>query len=290
MSEPLAGLPPRMREHIEAVTRSSGLPYGAESLARMAAAWLDKKKMFDEQVRALAMRQVDALSEDDPAGALALTYSGSLVSMEPTSGGTRRVEYASIPLRADVPAVAVSDNSRLQRGLRVDEEAVFTDGPVKSTSQLLSIAVCSPEVSPREQRERIREATIFLTNGFLQINRTVVPAASGTPEQFTQRSIAEYLARKNRLTQKQTMSLLKDYHAVVESGLLLGARVPLGRIGTLFLRRRPAQKARVGMNPATGQQITIGARPEAMVARMRFAAALKRRLLGLSVRGRGGGI
>ncbi len=92
-----------------------------------------------------------------------------------------------------------------------------------------------------------------------------------------------YLARRNRLSQKQTLSLLKDYHAVVESGLLLGARVPLGRIGSLFLRRRPAQKARIGINPATHERLTIGAKPEAMVARMSFAASLKERIRGIVV-------
>jgi nucleoid DNA-binding protein len=280
----MSQLSPRMREHIEAITRNSGLPYGPESLARMASAWLDKRQMFEQQVRALAMREVEALSAEDPCGALVLTYSGSLISIEPAAAGVRRVEYASIPLRADVPAVAVSENARLDGSLRVDGEAAFMDGPVKSTSRLLVIAVCAPEVPPAEQRERIREATIFLTNGFMKINRTVVPPADGTPEQFTQRSIVAYLARKNCLTQKQTMTLLKDYHAVVESGLLLGARVPLGRIGSFFLRRRPARKARVGVNPATGQQLTVGARPETMVARISFAASLKRRVRDLEVR------
>lgn len=284
MSEPMSQLTPRMREHIEAVTRSSGLPEGPESLARMAAAWLDKKQMFERQVRALAMMQVGALEAGDSRGALALTYSGSLLSMEPAVDSVRRVEYASIPLRADVPGVAVAERAILERGLRLDEETVFTEGPVKNTSQLLCIAVCGADVSPREQRERIREATIFLTNGFMKINRTVVPPAEGTPDQFTQRSIVAYLARRNHLTQRQAAELLKDYHAVVESGLMLGARVPLGRIGTLFLRRRPAQNARVGVNPSTGAPLTIAARPEAMVARMRFSETLKRRLRGLEVR------
>jgi len=284
MSEPMSQLSPRMREHIEAITRSSGLPYDQESFARMAGAWLEKRQMFEQQARALAMQEVEGLPAVDPSGALILTYSGSLISIEPAEGGVRRVEYASIPLRADVPSVAIAENARLERGLRVDEEAVFVDGPVKSTSQILKIAVCGPDVPPGEQRDRIREATIFLTNGFLKINRTVLPPAEGAPEQFTQRSIVAYLARKNNLTQKQTMSLLKDYHSVVESGLLLGARVPLGRIGSLFVRRRPARKARVGLNPATGERLTIGAQPETMVARMSFAASLKRRVRDLEVR------
>jgi len=280
----MSQLSPRMREHIEAITRSSGLPYTQESFARMAGAWLEKKRMFEQQARALAMREVEVLSAADPSGALILTYCGSLISIEPAEGGKRRVEYASIPLRADVPGVAIAENARLERGLRVDEEAVFADGPVKSTSQVLKIAVCGPEVPPGEQRDRIREATVFLTNGFLKINRTVLPPAEGAPEQFTRRSIAAYLARKNNLSQKQTMSLLKDYHAVIESGLLLGARVPLGRIGSLFVRRRPARKAQLGLNPATGERLTIGAQPETMVARISFAASLERRVRDIEVR------
>ncbi len=179
MSDPLSRLSPRMRDHIEAITRRSGLLYSEESLQRMAAAWLEKKEMFEQQTRALSMREVQALSEGDPCGALALTYSGSLISVEPAAGGMRRIEYASIPLRVDVPGVAVAPRARLDGDLRVDGEAAFMDGPVKSTSQLLRIAVCSPDVPANEQRDRIREAMIFLTNGFMKINRTVVPPVAG---------------------------------------------------------------------------------------------------------------
>ncbi len=273
-----------MREHIEAITRTSGLPDTAESFERMAAVWMDKKQMFDQQTRALAMREVESLSASDPCGALVLTYSGSLISIDPLLAGTRRIEYASIPLRADVPGLAIAEHAQLEHDLRADAEAVFVDGPVKSTSRVLTISVCGPEVPAAEQQERIRQATIFLTNGFLKINRTIVPPAAGTPEQFTQRSIAAYLAKRSGLTQKQTLSLLKDYHAVVESGMLLGARVPLGRLGRLFLRRRPARKARIGVNPATGEKHTIGAQPESMVARMRFSDSLKDRVRGIEVR------
>ena len=97
MSSQIPGLSPRAREHIQAITRTSGMPEGEESFQRMAAAWLDKKRMFEAQTRALAMRSVETLSASDASGALALTYSGSLLSIEPTTGSSRRIEYASIP-------------------------------------------------------------------------------------------------------------------------------------------------------------------------------------------------
>ena len=44
---------------------------------------------------------------------------------------------------------------------------------------------------------------------------------------------------------------------MLESGLLLGLRVPLGKMGRLKLRTRAARKARLGINPATGEKITL---------------------------------
>ena len=64
---------------------------------------------------------------------------------------------------------------------------------------------------------------------------------------------------------------------MLESGMLLGLRVPLGRMGRLMLRRHAARKARLGINPATGERITLKARPEELGPRMTFSRALKER-------------
>jgi nucleoid DNA-binding protein len=283
MSDEISRLSPTVRSHIQAITRSSGLEQTEESFQRMAAAWLEKKELFQQQCRALAMKEVPRFASAEPGGALALTYSGSLVSVEPLVQGNRRVEYASIPLRVDVPALAVADRTGLARDLQVDGEAEFTAGPVKSTSDLLLIAVCDPQLPLREQSRRIREAMIFLTNGFVRINRTIAPPQGDAPEQFTLRSIVAYLASRSGLPKTRVHALLRDYHSVLEAGILLGERVPLGAIGRLSLVRRPARKARAGVNPATGEPLTIPARPESMGPRMRFSGALKARLRDLPV-------
>jgi nucleoid DNA-binding protein len=277
MGEHMEKVPAAIRSHLEKITRTSGLPDGEESREIMARAWLEKVRLFEEQVRALDMEELPALQREDPRGALLLTQSASLVSLTPRGAAGRRMEYASIELRRDVPHLAVVDGAEPEEALALGRDARFARGPVRSTSALLKIAACPAGVSLEEQERRIREATIFLTNGFVKINRTILPPGEGVPEQFTLRSIVGYLAQRNGLSRRQTRQLLDDYHCLLESGMLLGERVPLGRMGRLFLKLRPPRKAHVGVNPATGRPLTIAARPETPVPQVRFSRALRQR-------------
>ena len=277
MSDEIQGLSDTVRSHLKKITRSSGLPDTEESFRRMAEVWLEKKRLFEGQIRALDMVEVDSFAKDDSRGALLLSYSGSLISLGTLAGGGRRVEYASISLRADVPDLVITEGSALAEDIRIDGEAAFTSGKVRSTSSLLKIAVCPQDVNPEEQDKRIREATIFLTNGFVKINRTVLAPGEDLPDQFTSQAIVAYLARKNGLTQKQARQITADYLTMVESGMLLGERVPLGKIGRLFLKKRAPRKARVVVNPATGKEITVPARPEEAVPKISFSRSLKER-------------
>jgi nucleoid DNA-binding protein len=277
MSDAIQGLSDAVRSHLKKITRSSGLPDTEESFRRMAEVWLEKKRLFEAQIHALGMVEVESFAKDDPRGTLLLSYSGSLISLGTLSGGARRVEYASISLRADVPDLVITEGSGLAAGIHVDGEAAFSSGQVRSTSSLLKIAVCPEEVGPEEQDKRIREATIFLTNGFVKINRTVLSPGEDLPDQFTSQAIVAYLARKNGLTQKQARQIITDYLTMIESGVLLGERVPLGKIGRLFLKKRAPRKARVVVNPATGKEITVPARPEEAVPRISFSRSLKER-------------
>jgi len=290
MTEHARGLSSAIRAHLEGLIRSSGLPETEESLEEMARVWIEKKDMFEGQVKALDMLVLEQFSADDPRGALLLTWSGSLLSAGPLDPGRagRRTEYASIELRTDVPHLAMSERGAFESDLALGEAARLREGPVSSTSALLRIAACDPAVPAEEQEKRIREATIFLTNGFVRINRTVTRPGRDFPEQLTMKSIVTYLARKNELSQKQTRQLIDDYLTMLESGLLLGLRVPLGKMGRLSLRKRPARKARVGINPATGDTITIKARPEEQAPRMAFSRLLKDRARRTSVPGTGG--
>jgi nucleoid DNA-binding protein len=277
-------LPERIQRHLQSITESSGLPPGEDSLARITANWIEKRDLFEEQTELLDMRDIEELSPDDDRGVLVLTYSGSLLSLgpaEPADGGAtpapgRRFEYASMPLRADVPSLVREEDVRLEGSIRRDVPARFSNCSIEQSSPVLRAVACAPEVSAADQERRIREATIFLTNGFVKLNRTLTMPA-GEIEHFTMKTMVQYVAKKNGLTQTVARQVIDDYLLMAEAGALLGERVPLGRIGKLFLGSRSAQKARMGRNPSTGEEMLIPAKPETGVPKMSFSKHLKER-------------
>ncbi len=269
------GLPEIIKQHLKSITESSGLPDTEDSLRRITNAWFDKNEMFDEQIRSLDMAEIHSFAKDDKRAALALTYSGSLVSLGILRGNARWVEYSSINLRSDVPDILVKDEAKIAVDTGADRAIEFEEGPLKSTSLLLKIAVCKDEVSLEEQDIRIREATIFLTNGFIKINRSITVEDGLNIAQFTVKSIAGQVAGKNQISAAKAKKILDDYLCIMESGLLLGEKVPVGRLGRMRLKLRPAQKARVGRNPKTGEEITIKAKPEMPVPKMAFSRYIK---------------
>jgi nucleoid DNA-binding protein len=282
-------IPDAIKNHMREVTKTSGLPDSEESLERIARTWLEKREMFLEQLGLLHMKEVYSVDPEAQKAVLMLTYSGSLVSIgvpvkEGSSETYRRwAEYASIGLRMDVPDIAQKSDAVVSGEIALDRGIEFVDGPIKKSSPLLIIATCSDEVSPTEQDNRVREATIFLTNGFVKINRTLSSGGETIPDQFTMRSMASYLAAKNGMTQKETKQLLDDYLTLIETGVLLGEKVPVGRLGKMQLRLRPSQKARVGRHPATGEEITIAAKPAMFVPALSFSSSLKEKARGVRV-------
>src|SRR5271157_906418 len=155
MTEDARGLSSAIRAHLEGLIRNSGLPETEESLDEVTRVWFEKRDMFEGQVKALDMREVQRFTADDPRGALLLTWSGSLLSVGPLGGGRpgRRTEYASIELRTDVPHIATSEEGEFVSDLVVGEAARLRAGPVSRTSALLKIAVCDPAVPVEEQEK-----------------------------------------------------------------------------------------------------------------------------------------
>ena len=91
------------------------------------------------------------------------------------------------------------------------------------------------------------------------------------------KTMVQYVAKKNDITQTLARQVIDDYLLTAEAGALFGERVPIGRIGKLHLGRRSAQKARMGRNPSTGEEMLIPAKPESGVPKMSFSKYLKER-------------
>jgi DNA-binding protein HU-beta len=99
-------------------------------------------------------------------------------------------------------------------------------------------------------------------------------SAPAKVETVTLRQLAETLSESHELPKKQVMSMLEEMVTTVTKHLKRGARIRIGGLGILQVRKRPA---RMGRNPATGEAIKI---PAKRVVKFRVAKAAKDSILG----------
>lgn len=272
----------KIKKQLNLLIESSGLENSAESLELLADNWINKENLFVEQVHALQMQLVEYFNKQDNRPVLIFTYSGSLIAAFSITNNSREIEYYSIKFRKDVPEVIKIKEANFLDDVKVDIEATFSKG-LKKTSKVYKIAVCNNNVPIDEQNKRIKEAVIFLTNGFLKLNKSLYFDKNEIPELFTKKMIVKFIANKNNLNQKEVKKILVDYLYLIECGLLLKEKIQLGRIGKLFLKKRSSQKARIGINPKTGEKITIHARPEMYIPKFKFSKIIKEKASALKI-------
>jgi DNA-binding protein HU-beta len=80
--------------------------------------------------------------------------------------------------------------------------------------------------------------------------------ASAKVQTITLRQLAEVLSDNHELPKKQVQSMLEDMVGAITKHLKKGARIRIGGLGILQVRKRPA---RMGRNPATGEPLKIKA-------------------------------
>jgi DNA-binding protein HU-beta len=79
------------------------------------------------------------------------------------------------------------------------------------------------------------------------------PAKAAT---VTLRHLGNALAESHELPKKQAVAVLEDLVGMITTHLKKGARIRIGGLGVLQVRKRAA---RMGRNPATGEAIKIKA-------------------------------
>ncbi len=73
---------------------------------------------------------------------------------------------------------------------------------------------------------------------------------------ITLRQLSDAIAETHELPKKQANAMLSEMVGMIATHLKKGARIRIGGLGILQVRNRPA---RMGRNPATGEQIKIKA-------------------------------
>ena len=88
--------------------------------------------------------------------------------------------------------------------------------------------------------------------------KSAAPAAKAAAkvETVTLKHMAATLSEAHDMPKKQSIALLEDLVAQIAKNLKKGARIRIGGLGVLQVRKRPA---RMGRNPATGEAIKIKA-------------------------------
>lgn len=282
-------IPEPIRRHLLSLAEAEGKHENTEYLEELRRVWQKKAVVFHQACEDAGLQLLDSLEHQDDRGFLVLTYSGSLLSMGPrvynTQGkGGRWSEYSSIKLRTDVPDIIMEKDADTASDVRLEYGVKLNAQRLKSTSPVYILAVCPPGINSEEQDKRIRESSIYITTAFMKYNRTLQLDRDNVPDQFTMKSMTRYIAKKHNLTGNEARLLIDDFLTLVETGMLLGESVPLGKIGRFSVKIRGAQNARKVKHPGTGEEMIIEPKPSMGVPKISFSSYLKERAAGLSDR------
>jgi DNA-binding protein HU-beta len=99
------------------------------------------------------------------------------------------------------------------------------------------------------------------------------------PEKFTVQTMLNYISENNGISKAVAKEIIEDVFDVINAGIMKGERVPVGKFGKLFVKLRPATKARMGRNPLTGEEIKIAAKKATKVPKFSFSKAYKESVL-----------
>ena len=91
----------------------------------------------------------------------------------------------------------------------------------------------------------------------------------------TQTQLAAAVADRADISRAEAKRLLTAFEEVVLEELGNAQKVRIGGLVQLTVRVKPATKARKGRNPATGEEITIAAKPASVDLRARPLARAK---------------
>jgi DNA-binding protein HU-beta len=92
---------------------------------------------------------------------------------------------------------------------------------------------------------------------------------------LTQTQFADEIADRADATRADVKRVLAALEEVVLEQLGEAEKVKIGTLVQLEVRMRPATKARPGRNPATGEEITISAKPASVAVKARPLAKAK---------------
>ncbi|MBN2689938.1 MAG: HU family DNA-binding protein [Gammaproteobacteria bacterium] len=107
--------------------------------------------------------------------------------------------------------------------------------------------------------------------------KKVVKKASAIQDAYTKSQLLSHLAEKAELTKKQVGIVIDELAEVIERHLKKrgAGKFSLPGVAKFSTKRKPATKARKGVNPFTGEEIMIKAKPARNAVKIRPLKKLK---------------
>jgi nucleoid DNA-binding protein len=91
---------------------------------------------------------------------------------------------------------------------------------------------------------------------------------------MTQAELVEDLAERTGFSKSDVRHLLSELEEVIHDNLGACIRTKVAGV-TIYPHLRPKQKARMGRNPATGEEVKIKAKPASAVVKAKVDSKLK---------------
>lgn len=91
---------------------------------------------------------------------------------------------------------------------------------------------------------------------------------------MTQTELVKELAERLGWTNSDVKHFMAELDEVVEENLQACVRTKIAGV-TIYPHLRPKQKARMGRNPATGEEVKISAKPASVVVKAKVDSKLK---------------
>ena len=92
---------------------------------------------------------------------------------------------------------------------------------------------------------------------------------------LTQTQLADAVAERAGISRTEAKTAIQALEEVILDEVGNAEKVKIGNLVQLTVRVKPATKARQGRNPATGEEITIAAKPASVDVRARVLAKTK---------------
>jgi nucleoid DNA-binding protein len=96
------------------------------------------------------------------------------------------------------------------------------------------------------------------------------------PKPPTKAEIVAHLAEKTKLSQKEIQDVFDELDKFIAQSLRTKRKFKFPGLVVFEVRRKKATRARQGRNPATGEALTIKAKPAHDIVRARPLSGLKR--------------